>query len=48
MSASAAYRIDDHFSIGAGPVLDWLYARLTQALNFGPLGDGAADLHGQE
>ena len=48
VSASAAYRIDDHFSIGAGPVLDWFYARLTQALNFAPLGDGAADVHGQE
>jgi len=48
VSLSAAYRIDDHFSIGAGPVLDWFYARLTQALNFGPLGDGAVDIHGQE
>jgi long-chain fatty acid transport protein len=48
VSASAAYRIDDHFSIGAGPVLDWFYARLTQALNLGPLGDGAVDVHGQE
>ena len=48
VSASAAYRIDDHFSIGAGPVLDWFYARLTQALNLGPFGDGAVDVHGQE
>ena len=30
VSLSAAYRIDDHFSIGAGPVLDWFYARLTR------------------
>jgi long-chain fatty acid transport protein len=47
-SASAAYRIDDHFSIGAGPVLNWFYARLTQALNLAPLGDGAVDVHGQK
>ncbi|HYZ24083.1 MAG TPA: outer membrane protein transport protein [Rhodopila sp.] len=49
---SAAYRINDQFSIGAGPVLDFFSARLTQAINTGPTsaltGDPVADLNGSD
>jgi long-chain fatty acid transport protein len=48
---SAAYRINEQWSIGGGPVLDVFTARLTQALNTGPLaalGDPAVDLHGDD
>ena len=49
---SAAYRINEHWSIGGGPVIDFFSARLTQALNIGPAsaltGDPAADLHGRD
>jgi long-chain fatty acid transport protein len=47
---SGAYRINEQFSIGGGPVIDYLAARLTQAINIGPVaaltGDPAADLYG--
>jgi long-chain fatty acid transport protein len=46
---AAAYRINEQWSIGGGPVLDFFSARLTQALNIGPAsaitGDPYADLH---
>ena len=47
VTLSAAYRVNDHFSIGVGPVIDYLEARLTQALNLGPFGDAYADVRGQ-
>jgi long-chain fatty acid transport protein len=48
---SAAYRINEQWSIGGGPVIDVFTARLTQALNTGPLaalGDPVVDLHGDD
>jgi long-chain fatty acid transport protein len=49
---SGAYRINEHWSIGGGPVIDFFSARLTQALNIGPAsaitGDPDADLHGND
>ncbi|HEY1413420.1 MAG TPA: outer membrane protein transport protein [Rhodopila sp.] len=49
---SGAYRINEQWSIGGGPVLDFFSARLTQALNIGPAsaitGDPDADLHGSD
>jgi long-chain fatty acid transport protein len=49
---SGAYRINEHWSIGGGPVIDFFSARLTQALNIGPAsaitGDPDADLHGSD
>jgi long-chain fatty acid transport protein len=52
ISLSAAYAFDEHFSIGGGPVIDYLEARLTQAINLGQLstvfGDPSADLHGHD
>jgi len=51
-SFSAAYAFDKHFSIGVGPVINYFYARLTQALNTGPTsaitGDPAVDMHGED
>jgi long-chain fatty acid transport protein len=48
---SAAYKINEQWSIGGGPVIDFLSARLTQALDT-PLssvaGDALADLHGSD
>jgi long-chain fatty acid transport protein len=45
----AAYRIDEHLSLGAGPIVDYFQARLTNAVNIGPLtalaGEPSADLH---
>jgi long-chain fatty acid transport protein len=45
----AAYRIDEHLSLGAGPIVDYFQARLTNAINLGPLtavaGEPSADLH---
>ncbi len=35
---SAAIRINNQISIGGGPVVDFFHARLTQAVNIGPLG----------
>jgi long-chain fatty acid transport protein len=49
ISLAAAYRINEHLSIGGGPVIDFLSARLTQAVNLGPLsafGDPTADFNG--
>jgi long-chain fatty acid transport protein len=44
-----AYRINEHLSIGAGPIIDYFQARLTTAINIGPLtalaGEPSADLH---
>jgi long-chain fatty acid transport protein len=52
VSLSAAYRVNEHFSIGGGPVVDYFEARLTQAINIGPAsaltGDPDADLHGHD
>lgn len=49
---SAAYRIDDQFSVSAGPVIDYLHARLTQAINIGPagarFGEPVGDLRGED
>ena len=46
---SAAYRIDSHFSVGAGVVLDYFQTRLTQAVNIGTPGlDPVLDLHGHD
>jgi long-chain fatty acid transport protein len=48
---SAAYKINEQWSIGGGPVLDVFSARLTQAVNTGPLaalGDPVVDLHGSD
>jgi len=44
---SAAYKINDQWSIGGGPVIDVFTARLTQALNTpaASFGDAGADLH---
>jgi long-chain fatty acid transport protein len=45
----AAYRINEHISIGAGPIVDYFQARLTNAINIGPVaaltGEPSADLH---
>ncbi|MDR3533434.1 MAG: outer membrane protein transport protein [Rhodopila sp.] len=49
---SAAYKINEQWSIGGGPVIDFFSARLTQAINIGPVsaitGDPNADLHGDD
>lgn len=49
---SAAYRINDQFSVSAGPVIDYFHARLTQAINIGAagarFGDPVADLRGDD
>ncbi|PKU25311.1 OmpP1/FadL family transporter [Telmatospirillum siberiense] len=42
VSVVAAYKIDDHLSIGGGPRIDYLKARLSQAVNFKAIGLGAA------
>ena len=51
-AVAGAYRINDQWSIGGGPVIDVLSARLTQAINTGPLaavaGDPVGDLHGTD
>lgn len=33
LSIAASYKVNDHFSIGGGPEIDYFSARLTQALN---------------
>jgi long-chain fatty acid transport protein len=47
-----AYRINQHLSLGAGPILDNFQARLTSAVNIGPvsnvIGDPIADVHGRD
>src|ERR1700761_4315854 len=52
IAISGAYRINQQWSIGGGPVIDFFSARLTQALNIGPAsaitGDPDADLHGYD
>jgi long-chain fatty acid transport protein len=52
IAISGAYRINEHWSIGGGPVIDFFSARLTQAINIGPAaaitGDPAADVHGND
>jgi long-chain fatty acid transport protein len=52
ITISGAYRINDQWSIGGGPVIDFFSARLTEAINTGPTaaitGDPAADLHGDD
>ena len=49
---SAAYRINQHISIGGGPVIDVFNARLTQAINIGPVsaltGAPVVDVHGSD
>ena len=49
---SAAYRLTDHISLGAGPVLDSFQARLTNAINIGSVaaltGDPASDINGSD
>jgi long-chain fatty acid transport protein len=50
---SAAYKINQQWSIGGGPVIDVFSARLTQAVQpflpgLNALGDPVADLHGQD
>jgi long-chain fatty acid transport protein len=48
-SIAAAYRVNEHISVGGGPVVDYCNARLTQAVNIGVnqlVGDPVADLHG--
>ncbi len=47
---SAAYKINQQWSIGGGPVIDFFSARLTQALNTpaAAFGDPVADLHGSD
>jgi long-chain fatty acid transport protein len=47
---SAAYKINEQWSIGGGPVIDFFSARLTQALNTpaASFGDAVADLHGSD
>jgi long-chain fatty acid transport protein len=45
----AAYRINEHISLGGGPIVDYFQARLTNAINIGPAaaitGEPSADLH---
>ena len=48
---SAAYAITPEISIGGGPVINYIHARLTQAINLGAVnqlvGDPVADLRGE-
>jgi long-chain fatty acid transport protein len=50
ISLAGAYRINEHLSIGGGPVIDILSTRLPQAIKLGPLsatfGDATADFNG--
>ncbi|HJS84142.1 MAG TPA: outer membrane protein transport protein [Acetobacteraceae bacterium] len=49
---SAAFRINQHLSLGAGPIFDAFQTRLTNAINIGPVsaltGDPAIDIHGSD
>jgi long-chain fatty acid transport protein len=45
---AAAFKLNDHLSIGGGPNIDYFSARLTQAINTAPLGDSLADVHGND
>jgi long-chain fatty acid transport protein len=48
----AAYRINEHLSIGGGPIVDYFQPRLTTAINTGPTaaltGDPIADIHAHD
>ncbi len=50
--AAASWRINRQFSIGGGPVFDYLSTRVTQAINTGPTaaltGDPVGDVHGSD
>ncbi len=50
IAPAVAYRLTPHLSIGGGPIIDVFSARLTNAVNIGPVaqftGDPAVDLHG--
>ena len=50
VSLTGAYRINEHLSVGGGPVINFLSIRLTQAVNLGGLssafGDPIADFNG--
>lgn len=52
VAPSVAFKLGESLSIGGGPVLDYFTARLTSAINTGPLaalaGDPHADLHGHD
>jgi long-chain fatty acid transport protein len=52
VTVAAAYRINEQFSIGGGPVIDYFSNRSTLALNTGPTaaltGDPRADVRGQD
>lgn len=49
LGLAGAYRINEHISIAAGPIVDYFQARLTNAINIGPAGalagEPSADLH---
>jgi len=49
---SAALRVDQHLSLGAGPIFDVFQTRLTNAINIGPTaaltGDPAIDIHASD
>ena len=50
VSLAGAYRMNEHLSVGGGPVINFLSVRLTQAVNLGGLssafGDPIADFNG--
>ena len=50
VSLTGAYRINEHLSVGGGPLINFLSIRLTQAVNLGGLssafGDPIADFNG--
>jgi long-chain fatty acid transport protein len=37
-AVAASYRVDDHLSVGGGPRSDYIKARLSEAINFQPIG----------
>ncbi len=49
---AAAYRVNQHLSLGAGPIFDAFQTRLTNAINIGQVaaltGDPAIDIHGSD
>lgn len=49
LGLAAAYWINEHLSIGGGPIVDYFKARLSNAINIGPTaaltGDPGANLH---
>ncbi len=50
--AAVSYRVNDALSVGGGPVIDYFSARLTQAIDLGPIaalaGDPVADVRGDD